>query len=183
MTQSDSERLNLIKNDVAQNKLKDSSLLFRKFIIHELDFMKLANLAVRTANNSINTKATTNTTETTSDMSKSKPIENNNQDIPMDSDDGGGIPPQTNEHQINKTTTNDDLLLRKQIQRLLDDESLSCQSRSEKIISIIYNHNKAEALAVTREQLDNPEKKKLLKGGGNDSTKTNTTTKTKTKAN
>merc|ERR1711872_399783 len=97
--------------------------------------------------------------------------------------DGGGMPPQTNEHQINKTTTNDDLLLRKQIQRLLDDESLSCQSRSEKIISIIYNHNKAEALAVTREQLDNPEKKKLLKGGGNDSTKTNTTTKTKTKAN
>ena len=159
MTQSDSERLNLIKNDVAQNKLKDSSLLFRKFIIHELDFMKLANLAVRTANNSINTKATTNTTETTSDMSKSKPIENNNQDIPMDSDDGGGIPPQTNELQINKTTTNDDLLLRKQIQRLLDDESLSCHSRSEKIISIIYNHNKAEALAVTIEQLDNPEKK------------------------
>ena len=158
--QSDSERLNLIKNDVAQNKLKDSSLLFRKYILHELDFLKLANLAVRTANSP---KATTNTTETPEDMNKSKTTENNN--TPMDSDDGGGILPQTNEHKTNKTTTDKDLLLRTQIQKLLDDESLSCQSRSEKIINTIYNHSKQEALAVTREQLDNPQKKKTITRG------------------
>ena len=147
MNQADSERLNLIKNDLAQNKLKDSSLLFRKYLIHELDLMKLANLAVRAANNSNNTKATTSTTETPSDMNKTETIETNIE-TPMDSDDGGGILTQTKEHQTDKTTTDKDLLLKSQIQKLLDDESLSCQSRSEKIINLIYSHSKRKALAV-----------------------------------
>ena len=172
MTESDSDRLNLIKNDVQQNKLQDSSLLFRKFILHELDFLKLANLACRAANNT-NTKTTTNTTETQPNTNKSAPVVTvppNMEDSPMNVDNGGGIFPETKEQQ--KIPTNDDLALKREIQSILNDNSLSPQSQSEKIMNVIYLNSKRQALAVTREQLDNPQKKALLKGGGNKTRKT-----------
>ena len=161
MTESDSERLNIIKNDATQNKLQDSSLLFRKYILHEQDFIKLANLAVRAANNTSTTKITTNTTETEPNTNKSTPstMPTNLEDSQMNSDDGGGILPETKEQQTEKITNSKDLSLKARIQSILNDNSLSPQSRSEKIMNLIYLHTKNEALAVTREHLSNPKKK------------------------
>lgn len=185
MTQQDVERLNLVRNDVNSNKLKDSSLLFRSYLIHELDLARLCNLAVKAANsndtaniqNNINKTNPTNnkpdetTTKTkNTDMTEMDTTEMSHSSE-MSPDNGGGQTPNTKEQLSRITTTDSDIHLKNKIKDILENETLSCQSKSSKIMSLLYQHRRQETLRSTRETLDNSQRKLLLKGGGNDDTK------------
>ena len=129
------------------------------FLVHELDFLQVISLAIKAANNkpskintTINEKQNIET-----DPSPSKDLNGGtNKSISRK---------MTTEHKI---STKEDIELQEDINRILNNETITCQTKTDQIMDIIYKHRKNKVLEADREKLPPAQSRLLLQGGCNE---------------
>ena len=132
------------------------SYSLKHFLIHELDAISLFSLAIKAANINLNHKETINNS--------------NKQDLdihpkPNSSEknlDGGTNNQMANEH---KLETKDDFNLKIEIQKILNNESITSDSKTDAIVDLILKHKRKKIVKSEREKLPPAQSKLLLEGG------------------
>ena len=132
------------------------------FVLHELDTLALMSLAIKAANS----KSTKNDTVVNDTDNQNTEIQPNPENNPPKGLDGG-----TNKSIYNKMTTEDkittkdDIDLQTDINRILNNESITCQTKTDQIIDLIYRHRRQKVLDTDREKLPPAQSRLLLQGG------------------
>ena len=131
--------------------------------MNEIDAIRLFSLAIKAANNSNSNSISTNesTKENDNELDKNSP-----------STSGGGLfSSSSSAKSINKMSNIDlkpDVELQEKIKKVLDEESTSCESKSDRIMNLIFEYRKKKIVEKDRENIPPAQARLILEGGGSD---------------